>query len=385
VTRWMLRSVILTLVALISAPWCQAQQGPSSDSRRLRTYEVDIFGPSVEAAVKQAALHAIRSAIGEFYCSDEMILARSLVEHYVEKYYQRFIPSQTILSRRESQGRVYLRVKLTLDVQALEKDLREKQFFYKPKRRPIVYVTVEEIVTSVPTTGEPISRTVIHETLSQLLIRYEPRVIYSPAPNIDLTKDAQQLTAAREVAERAGVEVILTGRVDLVLSREKKIHFDDYTFYNARATLTLIRVDDGKVLDTGSYEAGAGNPDKEAAKRIAASRATTRILQDLIPRFAARWERTMTDNAEFQVMVVGVNSAEAALVEDRLATRLPEAEVYRRSLFEDVAVFNLYYPAEKLRPGERERVEQVLRDITAPRFKTAPTKTEKHICARRVL
>jgi hypothetical protein len=382
----MLKQMAATIVTVLCAAWCQGREA-GSDPDRLRTYELDIFGPSAEAAVKQAELHAVRSAIGEFYCSDEMMLARALLARYAEKYYRRFVASEKILSRRESQGMVYLRVKIILDVRALEKDLREKQFFYKPKRRPVFYVTIAETVDNAATSSEPISRAAIHEALKQLILdekKIEQRVVYSQAPNLDLTKDEQQMTAAREAAQRAGVEVILTGSVDLRLSREKKIHFDDYAFYDAWTTLTLIRVDDGQVLGAANYEAGAGHNDKTAAKRVAASRATTKILQDLIPKFAERWERTVTDNAEFQVMVVGVNAAEADVVQDRLATRLTGAEVHRRSLFEDVAVFNIYYPVKEARPGERERIEQVLGDIVAPRFKLTPTKNEKYIHARRV-
>jgi len=351
---------------------------------RLRTYEFDIFGPSTEAALKQAALHCVRSAVGEFYCSDEMLLARELLGRYLEKSYGRFIRSQKVLSRRESQGMVYLRVSIIVDVGALEKDLREKRFFYKPKRRPFFYVSVAETVDGQPTSGEPISRTAIQESLQKLLMRYEPRVIYSNAPNLDLSADALQLAAAREAAQRAGVEVLLTGRVELQLSRREKIHFSDFTFYRAKARLVLIRVDDGKTLASGAYEAEAGHTDAEAAKRVAASRACAKILEDLIPSFALRWERTMTDNVEFQVMLAGVNPREASLVKERLETSLRDVRVYQRSMFEDVAVFNLYYPPGKVGPGERGRVEKVLRDLESPHFKVLPGKTPKQIIARRV-
>ena len=382
-TQWALKRMAMVVVVLLWATWCPAREA-DKNSEHLRTYELDIFGPSAQAAVKQAAMHAVRSVIGEFYCSDEMMLARTLLERYVERYYEKFVVGQTILSRRESQGMSYLRVRIIVDARALENDLREKKFFYKPRRRPIIYVTVEETVDSAPVSGEPISRGAIHEGLKELLMDFEPRVIHHQAAHTNLTKDPQRLEATRIAATTAGVEVILTGRVDVTLAREKKIHFDDYIFYDARTTLTLIRVDDGLTLGTGTFEAGAGGSDKEATKRAAVSRATTKVLQDSIPKFAERWERTMTDNAEFQVMVVGVNPAEADVVEERLATRMPEAEVYRRSLFEDVAVFNLYYPTAKPQPGERERIEQVLRDLETPRFKIVPAKSEKHVWARRV-
>ena len=215
-------------------------------------------------------------------------------------------------------------------------------------------------------------------------MRFDARVIYGSAANSDLTRDPQQLLAACEAAQRAGVEVLLTGRVNLKLSREKQINFDDYFFYDADATLTLVRTDDGVVLDTGAYNAIAGNTDKEAAKRVAASRATAKILQNLVPKFAERWERTMTDNVEFQVMVVGVDPNQADVLQLRLATQITAAEVHRRSLFEDVVVYNLFYPAGKAGPGERERIVQILRDTEAPRLEITPTKSEKQIHARLV-
>jgi len=373
----------VVFLVMAGVAWAGPKEA-KDEARTLRRYEIDIFGPSADAAVKQAGLHAVRSAIGEFYCSDEMLLARSLLNRYIDSYYTRFVASQKVLSRRESQGRVYLRVAAVVDMDFLAKDLHEKRFFYKPRRRPFIYASVAETVDGTPTQGEPIARGPIHESLERLLMRYEPRVIYTEAPNLDLTQDLQQLEKAREAAQRAGVEVLLTGRVDLTLAREQDIHFDHYTFYYAKALLTLIRVDDGVVLASGQYEAEAGNPDPQAAKRVASSRATAKILDQLVPPFAERWERTMTDNVAFQVMVVGVNEAEAGVVQDRLATRLKDVTVYRRSLYEDVVVFNLYYPPEKTRPGERVRIEEVLLDLVSPRFKVIPTETEKKIHATRV-
>lgn len=357
---------------------------PAAKTEDLRVYEFDIFGPTAEAAMKQAGLHAVRSAVGEFYLGDEMLLARSLLRRYLENYYDRFIKSAKVLSRRESQNMVYLRVSFVIDRGALERDLRQKRFFYKPRRRPFIYVTIRETVDGQVTSGEPISRTAVHQGLSELLMRYEPRVIFGNAANVDVSQDEQLLIRARQAAQRTGVEVILTGRVDLKKSAAKKIHFDEYTFYDARATLFLIRVDDGKILESATYEASAGHIDPNQSKRVAASRATRKILHDIIPRFAERWERTMTDNVDFQVMVAGVNESEAQIIKERLQARLKDVEVYRRSFFEDVVVFNLYYPPEKVRPDERERIEQVLRDLVSPRLRVVPTRKANQVCARRV-
>jgi len=397
----MLKQIAVVVVVLTCAAWSLAQEAaerprkarkaekaakpaPTPKPADLKTYELDIFGPSADAAIKQAELHAVRSALGEAYCSDQMLMARSLLDRYLATSYKRFITSEAILSRRESQGLIYLRVSLVVDAKALQDDLRQKRFLYTPRRRPIIYVTVAETVDSTPTAGEPISRTAIQDALTKLLMRIEPRVIFSQAANLDLTRDPQQLDAAREAGQRGEIEVILTGQVDLTLARAKKIYFDDYFYYNAKATLTLIRVDDGVVLDTDTYEAGAGHRDRETAKREAASRATSKILDERVPRFAERWERTMTDNAEFQVMVVGVNAEEAGVVQNRLATRLTGTEVYRRSLFEDVVVYNLYRPPDKIAAGDRDQIVQVLRDLDVPRLTLMPAKTDKHVIAKRI-
>ncbi len=92
----------------------------------------------------------------------------------------------------------------------------------------------------------------------------------------------------------------------------------------------------------------------------------------------------MTDNVEYQVMVIGVNPDQADVLQTRLATRVTGAEVYRRSLFEDVVVFNLFYPGEKPGAEERRRVARILGDTDAPRLELIPTKIEKQIHAKSV-
>jgi hypothetical protein len=349
----------------------------------LQVYEVNGAGPSYDAALKDAELHAVRSAAGEFYGSDEMLLARSLLDRYLENYYSRFVASQHVLARRESQGNVYLRVAATVDVAALDKDLRQKRFFYKPKRRPYFYVTIAETVNGEAATGEPISRAAIHEGLEQILgeKRFQSDVITTGGANVNLLGDAAKLELAREVAQRKGIEVLLTGTVDLKMTEQKKIHFDDYTFYRAKANLALIRVDDGKMLAHGEYEAIAGHTDPETAKRTAAARATGRILQDLIPPFSEEWERTMTDAVEYQLTVVGVTPTQADVIEERLQAQLEGAKVYRRSLFEDVLVLNVYYPPDRVNTSDRARIEKILVDLVSPQLKITSTKRPKLIRA----
>jgi hypothetical protein len=412
VRQWMLKQMALLVAGILvaTASW---GAGLNGDASRYRKYTFEISGPDLETVKVQAALHAVRSAVGEFYCSDEMLLARSLLDRYLQRHYRRFIPSQKVLSRRESQGIVYLRMSVIVDIRALEDDLRQKRFFYKPKSRPFFYVCLAETVNGTPTAGEPVAREEIHDVLERLFAekRYEPRVIYpvrtgasadEQTANVNLTGDPVRLREAREAAQRAGVEVLLTGRIELTRSSQrpmhfdgkfdyegskpetKEIHFDEFTFYDALTTLTLIRVDDGQVMAEGSFKATAGNTDPEAAKSEAAYRAAAKVLERLIPRFTERWERTMTDNVEFQVMVTGVTPDEAGVIQQRLATRLEGVEVYRRSLFEDVLVLNVFYAPDRMQPDERARVEQVLRDMTAPQLKILPAPRRQQVFAERV-
>jgi hypothetical protein len=374
--------LLLTALVLSSAAICPAQ-ATRFRAGGLQVYEVSASGPSHEAALKAAELHAVRSAVGEFYSSDEMLLARDLLERYLDTYYRRFVSSDRVLAERESQGTVSLRASVIVDVNALEKDLRQKRFFYKPRRRPVYYVTVAETLDGQAVSGDPVSRGAIHEGLEQILgeKRFESDAITSVGANVNLLDDPARLQEALMAAQRRGIEVLVTGKVVLTMTQQKKVHFEDYTYYRAAADVAFIRVDDGKVLARAQYDAIAGGPDSEAAKRTASVRAAGRILQDLLPKLAQEWERTMTDAVEYQVTIVGVSPTEVSVVEERLHSLLGGVEVYRRSLFEDVVVLNLYYPPERVNPGERARVEKVLKDLASPQLKLMPAAKPKQIRA----
>jgi len=379
VKRRTVRLLFLAALVCASAALASAQASRIGNDQR-RIYEFDVFGPSYEAALEQAGVHAVRSAIGEFYCSEEMLLARSLLERYVENYHQRFVDSQKILSRRESQGMVYLRVTTIVNLHDLEQDLREKRFFYTPRRRPYAYVSIAETVEG-QAVDEPVSRAGVHEALDRLLLRHQDEVPTSAPVNLDLKADPTVLTGVLEAAQRAGVEILITGAVALTKTQERKIHFDDYTFYRAQADLTLIRADDGRVVAQGAFLSDAGHTDPDMAKRLAAAHAVGTVLDKIVPSFSEEWDRTMTDNVEYQVAVVGVSPDEAEVIRLRLQTRLTPARVYRRSHFEDVVVFNLYYPPDTVRPGERQRVEETLREVISPQLVITPGRTRKQIRA----
>ena len=372
--------VLVALFTLLLAVVCEAQVPPPSPepTAPILTYSYDLYGSNLSDITKEAALKAIKSSVGRVYFSDFMIRGRALLDAYLDQNYSSYIARSKVKKTEIRGGRRFAQVEISVDLGALYQDLAEKRFFYRPALRPLFYIFLQENHDGEPTV--PAGRLRIQEILEERQYRYlweegfdkptipvaerEEVVIADPLPRQNAGQSAAMLQEASNQAQRHEVEVFFTGSFDTKTSREEKVYFEDYTYVETSATLQLVRSDTAEVMAELHTITSAGNPVPQKAVETSHRAAVDALAPKLLEAYSAQWPNSVLQKANVRVMITGVTPDTLPLFRQMLKQSAPEAALYVRSIFADVAVLALSWPE-----GSESRLGDLLRSTFYPAFR----------------
>ncbi|MFW5870700.1 MAG: hypothetical protein ACOCVL_03435, partial [Candidatus Sumerlaeota bacterium] len=202
----------------------------------------------------------------------------------------------------------------------------------------------------------------------------------SPSPSID---QADNLEEACKQVQRYGVEVFLTGTVETTAKDQETYYFDQMNFVNARATLHLVRADTHEILATETAEVSTSDQRVNAARDVAVREAVQSILPDVLATYEQVWGKMVLaeknwgptpyrKNTLLKIMAVGMSDDKVSALTEKLKTLAPpEAEVYTRATFNDVAVLTVAWE------GEKEDVRELMRATSFPGFTIKPVSPDR--------
>lgn len=339
-------------------------------------YEYEIVAESVESAVKEASMRALKSSAARLYFGDYILLGRDLLEPYLSVYGDRFVLKREVRSEHilaDGSRRVF--VSIGIDQGHLFSDLEEKHFIAKPKLRPIVAVLLEETIDGRRGLDGK-ARDLLEEGLRRNELRTESKRVAHYDLGVDVSVDESTLREARLEAQRWDIDVIVTGSLKVQPRKEKVILYDQLFFHDAEIELKLIRIDTGETMRhiTSHYSASGLTPEESLSK----------LLEQLVPMAAAEltdgfldeWANIMLDKADYRLLITQVSPEQLTIIDSMLRALSPSVQTYLKSYYGDVAVLNIIYPDAP--PGF---VEDFLRRSKVPQFRV---KTDGTVGARRL-
>lgn len=332
--------------------------------QNLSTYEYEIEGPSEEKIFQEAQTRALLSAAGRIYFEDAIILGLDLLEPYLRENGKSFITRTSVLEHRSlSATRVAMRVRVSVNLDALYNDLQKKHFLAKPNLRPVVGVLLQEIVNGERNTATG-GRRRIERTMEENMFQVYSEKMRSPALDVDASASSRLLKEARMEAERNTIDVLISGTLIVQPVNATKIYYDNFAFKEAEVTLKMYRVDNGELLAEvrDRYSAAAGQ-EQDATQRVLdamVNRATQRLAEEL----DRRWTNTMhVQENNYRLMITGVNPGDVTGIENGIKALSAKLDIYTKSYLGDVLVLNLSAPGVA-----SEKVEAFLRESTEPQF-----------------
>ena len=324
--------------------------------------EREVEAPTVEDAKKEAARSAVQSCVGRVYFSQKLMMARSLLEKYVDQYYDKFVYSVVTEEKKHYGYKVWMNLKVFVNYTTLMNDLEEKGFIFNPRIKPFYVVFLEETLDGEPA---PYShgRDMASMTWKDITGQRNPEnEITIPPPNMDITETPALKAEAIRATQKAGAEVIITGTSSSVQEERKELYYDTYTFYRTTVHLKLIRADTGEILKETEVSSIAGSTRKGQAVELSITRAARKAATRIAEYYIENWDPTVLNESDYLFMFTGITDDKIEIIKKRLDSLSDDAEVYVRSRYSDVAVVNLVYD------GAREKLIDILEESAYPRM-----------------
>ncbi|MCL5269640.1 MAG: hypothetical protein M1457_03580 [bacterium] len=329
----------------------------------LITYDYTIEGDNESQIQEEALLRALKSAAGRLYFGDNFLLGLSLLEPYLRQNGNKFILQRTVSDKKFlPNNKVQLTVKMSVNLDMLYSDLKEKHFIATPNLRPIVAVFLEETINGNPdlTAG---GRARIEKVFNENLFRTFSDKMRQPPLDVDLTKSAALLSVARNEAQRNNVDVLVTGKLDVKQTSQGPIYYDEFNFQEAVATVRMYRTDTGELIAEINDNYAAAANTAEAARKKALDFMLTRITQNLSQKLRDFWNNAMLDQSNFRLMINGVRQENLTSIYNLLKSLSPDLQIFEKAFYGEVLVVNIVFPGAE--PG---LFEARLREARTPHF-----------------
>jgi hypothetical protein len=330
----------------------------------LVTYGFQLQGADEEEILDQARVRALQSSAARIYFDNYYLLGRDLLRNYLMAGGKKFIVRTDVTDRRIlANDRLELRLKLSVDLNALFRDLNEKHFIAEPNLRPLVTVHLHELVDGKPNALAE-GRERVEKTLQDFLFRTRSREMRQVSLNEDLSTSPGLLALARLEAQRHNVDILITGALTVRPGNREKILFDEYSFQEAELALKMYRVDNGELLQEVTDRYSASGDTAEAAAKQVLDALVTRATRRLAETLRAVWGYVMLDMADYRLMVGGLDPERKITVLNDLKRFSPEIQVYEKAYYGNVWIVNLVLPKD-----QHNQLETFLRESTEPQFK----------------
>ena len=175
----------------------------------------------------------------------------------------------------------------------------------------------------------------------------------------------------------AGAELLISGHVNVISKKPKEIYlYQDFYYNDVEMVLNVYRIDTGELID--SEKAFLKSTDRVLEESINKSlrEITALVSKRVADEFNASWNYMMLDQADYRIMVTGVNADDVGLIKETIRS-MPAAKtngefeegkiivhpkVFMRSYYSDVAILSVVHK------GPRQNLIDLLTSIQHPRL-----------------
>jgi hypothetical protein len=312
--------------------------------QNLITYEFSAEGDSEEEVLRKVNVQALKSAAARLYFENFFLLGLDILEPYLASNGTNSIARSTILEKKILPGnRVWMEVRVSVNLDVLYPDLKEKRFISKPNLRPIIAVHLEELNDGVSDSGLG-GRIRVESTMEDYLFRVFSNKMRQPGLDYNLAQNQDLFRAGRMEAQRHNIDILITGTLSIRPIEEKEILFDNYDFREASLNLKMYRVDTGQLITEvyDRYSAAGGSMEK--ATNDVMDSMVTRATEKLAIELTDTWGNTMLDQGDYRLMLSGMNRDQVKNIYSMLKTFSPGILIYEKAFYGDVTVVNLMLP-----------------------------------------
>lgn len=342
--RRLIVSLTLSLLASLFAPVGASTLTPLDGS--LLIYKTTSQGETREAAMREAKIAAVASASGRVFLDNKLLIADELLMRYIENYHDRFVTATEVVKDDFREGRNVLDVHVFVDYEKLRTDLDEKRFTWVPAQRPVIMSYLSEEMDG-QLTREGIAREALAIGFQKEGLKPFEGVILSPPLSVDVSTDEFLQKSALVTAQRNGAEIVVAGTCVTNQSREKKLYYDNYMFYECEMNAKVLRADTGEQLFSVTSKGTGAARERGQAIQTAIQRAAENLAAEIAAEQKAVWPFAVQGRGDFQVVLTGIDEELLRVVIQHVEQMGSGTKVALRKKFGTSACLVINTPASK--------------------------------------
>ncbi len=331
------------------------------------TYKYTLRGEDRQQIIEEARLRALKSAAARLYFDRKIIMGRELLEPYLKRNGAIAIAlTDPGRPRILAGGGIEMPVTVAVNLDFLFRDLAEKQFIAEPNLRPTVTLHVNEQVNGQADTSTG-ARLRIAAVMENNLFRVIPRPLSGIAPTDDLTTQPEALLKARQEAQRAGADILVTGTMAAAPVRQGEILYDPFDFVSVRLDLSMFRADTGALIAEVHDEYSATGSTLNDAIGQALTEMVPQMTNELAGALRETWGPTVLGQSDWRVLIENAQPDELERIYTLLRGATPGVEVYENAHYGDSAVVGI-----KLPEGTTLDLPEYLKEASEPQLDVRP-------------
>lgn len=338
--------ILFLLVSLL------AQKGWADKETQLFTGEgiVRIFDENVLAArgeaLKKARINALERAIEEILSFEVIEERRDVIESVIFPKAKMYLLKTEIIKEKEEDGLYKVKIRATIDLNALEKMVRDEGLMpkrglaYKP--RIMIIIPEEHLGRQIP---DPAAETeIIRQFVEERFYVVDQNQIAEIRYNDETLAAARGgLEAAAAIGRKYGAEVIIMGEAfSEYVSREKGM-----VLCSARVEIRAIKTDTAQILYADAKDISALAVSENIAAKRALQKAASLLGPELINEVLAWAEIDKEEGRMITLYISNISYSQLIIAKEALVERIPGVDRYvQRSYTGGIGEIEVVYRGE---------------------------------------
>lgn len=385
--KWIIFFLLVSLLA---------QKGWADKETQLFTGEgiVRIFDENVLAArgeaLEKARINALERAIEEILSFEVIEERRDVIESVIFPKARMYLLKTEIIKEKEEDGLYKVKIRATIDLNALEKMVRDEGLMpkrglaYKP--RIMIIIPEEHLGRQIP---DPAAETeIIRQFVEERFYVVDQNQIAEIRYNDETLAAARGgLEAAAAIGRKYGAEVIIMGEAfSEYVSQEKGM-----VLSSARVEIRAIKTDTAQILYADAKDTSALAVSENIAAKRALQKAAGLLGPELIEEVLAWAEVDKEEGRMITLYIPNISYSQLIIVKEVISERVPGVDRYvQRSYTGGIGEIEIVYRGESQELADA--IQEILfedfylrvKNFTENRIDYEIVKPEKKVAGERI-
>ena len=338
--RFIAGITVLLAIAVGAGAW-------GAFSERVVTAEGE--GESKDEALSRAMRSAVEKGVGVIVDSETMVQKNQLISDKVYTAVKGYINSYDVIEQSEDEGLFTVRIKASVSLQRLRKELKGLNIILAEKENPRAVVSINEYIDGAQLPA-PVTAPVFESALRKYKIEVIERAQLEKIKQREAAMNYDDPMAAAAVGRQFGAELLILGDGSAELGDVLKSYggVTAYT-YTGHVTVKAIIADTGEIIYSGSAESsetgGGGTQGKSQIARAALKNAAKKIADKAVREVLEKWRTEVYNVARIRVTAVAPDQEELDKFKAELEKINGVEQVSERESFAGVSIYDVMVQA----------------------------------------